>query len=196
MWRKINKFCQTIRIRPIYLLLAILVAILGVVFYFNQDYILNDFVPDAITWIYNLVYFNIVDPLSKGQWQRVVVRLVLYLIGILVIVFIISSVRRDLSLWWFRITQKPTNTYEYGDLHWADYKEKRKELNRCRFENVNTQGVAVDVVHEIVFYFFGKPIMLRRKPLFVSKNKVTNQQIQTERTSSYEVMEEKLNEQI
>lgn len=182
---KIKKLLNKFRIRKVFLFVALLFIILIFVFVNNYEYILLTLFPNILTNVFNFFKAQILDPMTNGQHIQVIVKVVVVLLSMFVLLYLFKSVQRDVSLWWYRLKNKPFNDYQYGRTEWADYYEKRKRLNRCYFDNINVQGTIVEVVEEKVFYFFGFPILIKKKPLFESNTNITNENLKQEGQNYY-----------
>lgn len=188
--KKLKTILNKIHIRPIYLIMALLLMLFLFWFVQNQDWVLRSWLPNLGKDVYNFFYNNLFICLINKQYQAFFVRLVIGIVMIFVVVLIILSFQRDLALAWFRSANKPFNTYQYGHLKWITYYQKRKYLNRCYFDNINTQGTPVETAKEKILYLFGFPIPLSIKPVFVRKDNITYDNLKAD-NQVLKVIEEK-----
>lgn len=170
---KIKELLNRLHIRFFYIIIALIVLVLLVLFLNNQHYVIYELVPHIFMSIFLFFKNNLFDLILEHNYQQLIVNIVLFLVGILIFLLVFWSIQRELSLEIFRMANKPFNTYQYGKLNWITYHQKRKSLNRCYFDNINTQGTPVEVMYEKVLYLFGYPILLKEKPLFENKENIT-----------------------
>lgn len=123
-----------------------------------------------------LAVFLFIEPIEYGEYGRFALYLVLLVLALLIIKMLYNALSYSFSLWWKRDVLRPPITYQQGDLDWCDWKDKQKYLNRCLFNEVNADGLGVDIKNELTLTLFGHMFLLRETNTF-KENKNTTKSV-------------------
>lgn len=155
-----------------FLYLAIPIIVLMVIIALNWEYVYKWLLNDVFRGLESLIRW-FVEPLQQGDYVKFTLYLVLVLLGLLLIRQLYIGIAYTVRLWWKRDIMKPPNTYQYGDLHWLNWEEKKKYLNRCRFDDINGVGVGMDVKDEITITILGKTFLIKESAVFKPNKEIS-----------------------